>query len=164
MVDAYGKPALIDEDSLRFNLSHSRDQALLGVAADEIGVDIEFIDPGVNIDELALTVFTAAEQAHLDYGHRDARCERFFQLWTQKEAYMKARGLGVSLPLKVFDVSGDGNTAADSQCVQVQPAWDDARAWYLHSLPAPHSYVASLASTIQNPLLRHFTWAGPPCI
>jgi 4'-phosphopantetheinyl transferase len=110
---AHGKPRLGGADQasgLEFNLSHSGDLALLGCAwKRELGVDVE-MRRGLG-DEAALVrrYFSPAEQHAYAALPPAARTTGFFQCWTRKEAYIKAVGRGLGLPLDSFDVSlGDG--------------------------------------------------------
>ena len=95
---AYGKPFLQDH-VLYFNLSHSRDLAVLAISKmTPVGLDIEFIDRQVNITGLAQTCLTPHEVAVLDGLPMADRAHRFFAFWTAKEARMKLTGEGMSMP------------------------------------------------------------------
>ncbi len=97
---AHGKPALAHDTDLRFNVAHSGGLALIALSDEgEIGVDLEQIRPELATDEVARAVFTDAEQAALV---GPDRVERFFQLWTRKEAYLKAIGQGFASPSLVI--------------------------------------------------------------
>jgi 4'-phosphopantetheinyl transferase len=103
--NAYGKPAA-DGTDLRFNLSHSHNLALLAVTRGrELGCDLEFRDPAFASNGVAEAFFSCAEIAALLQIGPPGRAEAFFNCWTRKEAYIKARGHGVSLPLDSFDVA-----------------------------------------------------------
>ncbi len=92
-----GRPELRD-GSLRFNLSHTEGIALVGVTrSSDIGVDVERVDDRRRVSDLTRAVFTPAEQ-----NIWDGEAETFFSRWTLKEAYAKARGLGLSLGLQDF--------------------------------------------------------------
>jgi len=109
---AHGKPHLGAEQAsgLQFNLSHSGDQALLGCARDrELGVDIELWRSLGDEAALVRRYFSVAEQHAYAALPAAAQTAAFFQCWTRKEAYIKAVGRGLGLPLDSFDVSlGDG--------------------------------------------------------
>lgn len=95
---AQGKPFLQGRD-LAFNLSHSRDLAVLGISRSApLGLDLEFIDRAADIAGLAQTCLTPAEADILASLPEAARRARFFAFWTAKEARMKLTGEGMSLP------------------------------------------------------------------
>ncbi|MDN5871653.1 MAG: 4'-phosphopantetheinyl transferase superfamily protein [Nitrococcus sp.] len=94
---AVGKPYMRDVD-IHFNVSHSGDWALIGIGGHELGVDLEQIDRrGVNIAELVDLVCHPSEKERLRFSQTPA--EHFYALWTQKEAYCKALGVGIGHPL-----------------------------------------------------------------
>lgn len=105
----YGKPSLLFPESsprLHFNISHSGGLALYAFAYQrEVGVDVEQRRASIEYDELAGHFFSAHECAALRALPAERREEAFFLCWSRKEAYIKARGKGLSLPLDQFDVS-----------------------------------------------------------
>ncbi|HZG52707.1 MAG TPA: 4'-phosphopantetheinyl transferase superfamily protein, partial [Pyrinomonadaceae bacterium] len=106
---AYGKPSLDGATAaadLRFNLSHSHELALYAFARGrEVGIDIEHIRADFADDDIAARFFSAREVSMLRALPARARTSAFFNCWTRKEAYIKARGEGLSHPLDQFDVS-----------------------------------------------------------
>lgn len=124
---AYGKPELAGGGRTRFSVARSGDVTLLAVTKGrEVGVDVERIEPERAHGPIADQLFAPDEAAELRRLPFDERTRRFFQLWTRKEAYAKALGVGVAVPLRrlrapsgwtVEDVSvGEGFAAA--VCVQ----------------------------------------------
>jgi len=105
VTNAYGRPEPVGEGlpRLRFNLSHTDGMAVCAVVLDaDVGADVEFSDrPGQTV-ELADSFFAPAEVAALKALPPERQRERFFELWTLKESYIKARGAGLSLPLEQF--------------------------------------------------------------
>jgi 4'-phosphopantetheinyl transferase len=103
----YGKLSLLDDlDPLRFNLSHSNSLALYGFCLGrELGIDTEKIRPGFAGEGIAARYFSAAEQKELAEVPNELRDTAFFLCWTRKEAYIKAHGGGLQIPLDSFDVS-----------------------------------------------------------
>ena len=89
-----------------FNLAHSGDWVLLAVATDgRLGVDVEAPRPLQGLDDLAATVFSADELLELRALPEPERLRAFYRGWTRKEAFVKAIGGGLSVPLKQFAVS-----------------------------------------------------------
>ena len=105
----HGKPALAPEgggQAVRFNLSDSHGLALYAFALNrELGVDVERIDPEVATEEIARRFFSGREVEDMLGLPGPLQGEAFFRCWTRKEAYIKARGDGLSLALDQFDVS-----------------------------------------------------------
>lgn len=105
-VGQYGKPDLVDGGDLRFNVSHSHQLALYAFTRQrEVGVDIEFIRPDFGTLDIAENYFSPIELAALRALPTDMHTDAFFTCWTRKEAYIKARGEGLSMPLSQFDVT-----------------------------------------------------------
>ncbi|HEX6042921.1 MAG TPA: 4'-phosphopantetheinyl transferase superfamily protein [Pyrinomonadaceae bacterium] len=111
---AYGKPALEQEGSLRFNMSHSHGMALYALTEGrDVGVDVEYMRADFTGDDIARRFFSPFEVQSLCGLPDQHRVESFFRCWTRKEAYIKATGRGLSQPLDGFDVTlAPGETAA----------------------------------------------------
>ena len=155
----YGKPRLADEDdegNLRFNLTHSHGLALLAVTRDrEIGVDVEHLrDMERDGEPLAERFFSPREAAVLRSLPARRRREAFFHCWTRKEAYIKAQGKGLSLPLDQFEVSLHPDEPAALLATQHDP--QEAQRWSLRSLFPGEGYVAAVA--VEGHLWR--LWCG----
>lgn len=107
----YGRPYLaapVIGHDLRFNLSHTTHLVALAITEGcEIGIDVEYTLRQFDSDRLASTVFAPAEIKALQAAPQSQRRELFWAFWTLKEAYIKARGMGLSLPLDgfAFDLS-----------------------------------------------------------
>jgi 4'-phosphopantetheinyl transferase len=101
-----GRPELLraqNPSQLRFNLSHTRDLVALAVArVRDVGVDVEDVDRPADVMGIADRYFAGPERTALAALDGQARLERFFEHWTLKEAYVKARGDGLWLPLDSF--------------------------------------------------------------
>jgi 4'-phosphopantetheinyl transferase len=103
--NAYGRPEVLGEGlpRLHFNLSHTDGMAVVVVALDaEVGVDVEDSQRRGEMVNLADHYFAPAEVQALRAIPADRQKERFFEYWTLKEAYIKARGMGLSIPLDQF--------------------------------------------------------------
>ena len=140
----YGKPRLNEAVDLHFNVSHTEGLALAAFARDrEIGVDAERIRPLSDARSLANRFFSVHERQLLEKLSGDELYSAFFRCWTRKEAYVKARGEGLSLPLHQFDVSiaeAEGNVL-----LATRPDPLEAGRWIVRSLPVGDGYVAALA-------------------
>ena len=103
------KPSLdaeVTPKSAHFNLSHSQGLAVFAFSLGrEVGIDLEFIRPDFATDDIAARFFSARELAELRALPAELRGEGFFLCWTRKEAYVKARGAGLHIPLESFSVS-----------------------------------------------------------
>jgi 4'-phosphopantetheinyl transferase len=108
-LNEYGKPYLehrIGIENIQFNISHSRDLILLAFARDlEVGVDIEFVREDLANQEIAERFFSRVEIDDLTSLPKSLQIAAFFACWTRKEAFIKAKGMGLSIPLDSFDVS-----------------------------------------------------------
>ncbi|HEY0677991.1 MAG TPA: 4'-phosphopantetheinyl transferase superfamily protein [Chitinophagaceae bacterium] len=107
--NSYGKP-LFHKSDILFNVSHSRDKAVYAFGrVKEIGIDIELINDGIDVLPLAERFFAEAEVQKIKNLKPEASVAAFFNCWTRKEAYIKAKGMGITLPLNSFivDVSSD---------------------------------------------------------
>lgn len=104
-----GKPALVQEGlgaSLDFNLSHSGELAVFAVARNRrIGVDVENVRSNVDTEKIAERFFSPNEVCALRGLPGDMKQDGFFRCWTRKEAYVKACGEGLQIPLDDFDVT-----------------------------------------------------------
>jgi len=141
-----GKPGLIPEQGgncLQFNLSQSQGLALIAVARDRrIGVDLEAIDPGYSWQDITWQFFTPKEQAMLRRLPAPKQGPAFFQLWTRKEALLKAIGTGLSIPLNQVEVALE--TGSSTRSIRL---WQDQKAepWTIHDLPMAPPYAAAVA-------------------
>lgn len=109
-VNAHGKPAIEPESDLQFNLSNALGLVVCLVAEGAgVGVDVEPFERSEQIVKLAPKVFSPVEQAQLHALPVADQRERALSLWTLKEGYIKARGMGLALPLDKFSFVFDGS-------------------------------------------------------
>jgi len=142
-----GKPYL--EQSLRcgihFNLAHSHGRALYAFSTfRRLGVDLEFIREDLAQDKIAERFFSPREIETLRTVPAEFRKAAFFNCWTRKEAYIKARGEGLSMPLDEFDVSLAPGEPAALLRNHKEPAEIDR--WSMRSIPVTSGYVAALVA------------------
>lgn len=132
-----------ETNPLNFNLSHSRGFMLLAVTRGrDVGVDIELIDREFATADVAERFFSRREILSLRSQPDHLQTEAFFNCWTRKEAYIKARGEGLTLPLDQFDVSLEPTRASllDNRIFPGDPA-----RWSLQVLHPAADYCAAVA-------------------
>lgn len=163
---AKGKPELpyaIDSRNVKFNLSHSCELALLAIAENLcVGIDLEFVDHTFASEEIASRFFAPDEVSTLLALAPDRRAEAFFDCWTRKEAYIKALGEGLSVPLESFSVAfGIGASAA---LLRVDASLDDASRWRMYDITVHPEYKAALVVEGKEHQLRQWQWIWTPQI
>ena len=172
--NAFGKPRLaMARPPLHFNLSHSGGMAVLAVSDRyEVGVDIERIQPLK--EDVAGHFFSPAERSALTSLPPDDYLEAFYRCWTRKEAFVKAHGAGLSLPLDAFDVSIDA--AGEPRLLRLAGDPDASTQWRLLELAVPHGFLGAVAApTAGNRVFLRYrsvedeedaegTWAMPVTI
>lgn len=156
---ANGKPALSNHggNMLRFNLSHSHGLALYAITRyREVGIDLERIRADFPWEDLAQQFFSPQENATLGSLPASFRHWAFFNCWTRKEAYVKATGKGLMLPLDQFDVS----LAPGEPAALLRTRWDveEAARWSLQELIPGPGYVAALAVEGDRYQLKYWQW------
>jgi 4'-phosphopantetheinyl transferase len=157
--DEFGKPSLIPNQGLplQFNVSHSGDMILIAITIGRaVGVDVERIRTDFDPDEIAARFFSANECKILASLAGPVRYKAFFACWTRKEAYLKARGVGLSLPLDQFDVSFLPDEQPRLLATRPDPA--EARRWRLRALDLSGDYAAALAAPSSIWELKCWNW------
>jgi 4'-phosphopantetheinyl transferase len=136
-----GKPKLAEKVQnldLRFNLSHSHGLAIFAFSIGmELGIDAEFIRDDIEAEEIAQRYFSSAEREELSRLKDENRSRGFFLCWTRKEAYVKALGKGLEIPLDSFSVTLTPGARARLTA-------EDASRWTLHSLKLGTDWVSAL--------------------
>lgn len=150
-----GKPFLASAAAnrpIQFSVSHSHGLALLAFAIGfHLGVDVELIRPDFASDEIAERYFSRQEVAELRALPPPMRSEGFFLCWTRKEAYIKAKGEGLQIPLKSFQVSlTPGNEARLES--------EDSSNWDLFSLQPGSGHVGALVTERKGRQLHLWDW------
>lgn len=137
----YGKPALSGEHLLRFNMSHSRDVALVAVTGGrELGVDVEYIRADFASEDIARRFFSPREVEAFNAVPGEQRVAAFFRCWARKEAYIKAIGRGLSQPLDGFDVTLAPGIPAEL----LRADEDDVSRWSLADIDVGEEYAGAL--------------------
>ena len=144
-------------EGLCFNLSHSHGIALYAITCGrEIGIDIEYFRPDVEVEKLAERFFSPREAAVLRALPEHLRKEGFFNCWTRKEAYIKAEGKGMSIPLSAFDVSLTPGEPAALLRTESHP--QETSRWSLQALSPEPGYTAALAVKGHDWELKCWQW------
>jgi 4'-phosphopantetheinyl transferase len=147
----YGRP-FIDESlgvsGLHFSLSHTHGLVACAVATfAEIGVDVEPCDRDVGLAELAPAVFSPRERARFEAMSGQARQDFFFTLWTLKEAYVKALGIGLSLPVKKVELDLEVSPPIAYFGDEID---DDASRWAFRSLHLTDRHIVGIAAVVPD--------------
>ena len=139
-----GKPALRNSSRLRFNTSHSGQLALYAFTLGcELGVDVEHLRKLDDAESIAARFFATVEVSELLSLKPEDRGLAFFRCWTRKEAYVKAVGDGLAIPLNRFQVTL--LPEAPARFVQIPSDMGTPSDWTLHHLEPVPGYVAALA-------------------
>ena len=154
VVNEYGKPS-IKGGGVEFNMSHSVDYVLMAVTrAGRIGIDIEHIRLGIASHVIVRQYFSPAEVEELQsFSSEDDRVNAFFIGWSRKEAYIKAHGLGLALPLESFDVSFTENPPL---LRATRPDAEEAKKWTLRTIEIDPAYKAAVCVENTNELQYKF--------
>lgn len=157
--NAHGKPALFMPSRrhwLRFNVSHSGQLAVYAMARErEVGIDLEYIHTTFAPMQIAKHFFTPNENAELNALSEPLQRQAFFRCWTRREAFIKARGEGLSLRWNRFDVSLARGTSMPSQ---IDDDAFEASRWSLYTfIPAP-DYTGAFAVENTSSPLKWWRW------
>ena len=148
---------MVPETPLQFNLAHSGGLALLAVTrSGAVGIDIERIRPLPDYDRIMRSFFSTAEsEAILALPPAD-QLQAFFTCWTRKEAYLKATGDGITVPLDRFSVAIV--PGSPPRLLHVEGAPQEEARWSFHNVPLEPGYlgVVALAGRIQT--VQHCLW------
>lgn len=158
--EARGKPYLVHpspaDGTVHFNLSHSDDQALLAVArVAALGADIEVKRPMSDLEALARSHFGAAELEEWRILPASLQLDGFLAAWTRKEAYVKALGAGLAVPLDSFEVALHPDRPAELRSIAGSEA--AARNWSLWSARPTQTSWAALAVRMAGAVVRTFS-------
>ncbi|MCE3608229.1 4'-phosphopantetheinyl transferase superfamily protein [Massilia sp. P8910] len=150
----YGRPAIgnphPDARSLNFNVSHTRGLIALAVTRERVlGVDVENLATRQVSDGIAEHFFAPAEVAELATVPEDRRQDRFFEYWTFKEAYIKARGMGLSIPLDRFSFHFPDERKV-ALAVDPELSDDGARWRFWQFRPTPEHLLALCAERLDG--------------
>jgi 4'-phosphopantetheinyl transferase len=138
-----GRPIFPHDETLHFSLTHTHDLVAVALTAHaQVGIDIEYMERKLNLEELAERILSA-EDFRVFKALPDLEKEpAFFRVWTRKEAYLKARGEGISEGLQKISVA-----FGPDAITFLTDARDELAApkWRVHALDLPDGYMGSLA-------------------
>jgi 4'-phosphopantetheinyl transferase len=150
-----GKPSLssLHNSQIRFSVSHSQGMGLFAFAkGHDVGVDIEWIKANFKGMEIASHFFSSDEVRELAKLPPELADEAFFGCWTRKEAYVKARGQGLSVPLRSFTVN-----FTDSE----QQLLDEAgEPWSCYALEPTPGFAGAVVAAGENWSLKCWEWSA----
>ncbi len=154
-----GKPSVTSAQAIKFNLAHSHGHAAYAFSRNrELGIDIELIRPDFGGEDIARRFFSTHEVDCLETVPKGLAGQAFFNCWTRKEAYIKAIGEGLSMPLDAFDVSlAPGEPAA---LLRNRLNETEVARWSMQSLTAPDGYAAALVVEGAGWNFKQFTLQG----
>lgn len=148
----HGKPALNHENPIYFNLSHSQDMAILAISKySDIGVDVEYYKSKATWEKIAKRFFTETEVSFLLNQPEDRQEKLFFQIWTRKEAYIKAIGTGLSTPLSSFDVT-------TSKTIKPIDSIESKAIWYQEDLTLSAQYTGAVVQNTPIKKIRYYSY------
>jgi 4'-phosphopantetheinyl transferase len=156
-----GKPFLasrLGRSGLEFNFSNSGLLALLAVTRDQaVGVDLEAVRPIQDVDGLVTRFFSPRENAIFHTISEEHKPAAFFNLWTRKEAWLKATGQGIGHALNQVEVSFLNGDEAKFLGL---PSGFSLSAWHLRSMTPAPGLVAALARAGELPTLQCWSCLG----
>lgn len=154
-----GKPDLPDFPWLHFNLSHSEDRALLAVTrVAPIGVDIEYLRSMPDLMDIAERFFARGEVERLVRQPSSEHAPCFFRCWTRKEAYLKAVGEGLAIPLNRFEVTHEPDR--EPRFLAFRDPKEAPEAWSLHHLDPEAGYFGAVALRASPEAVKLEGWDG----
>jgi len=162
--NAYGKPHVLSPNcgiDLKFNLSHTKGLVACAVNRNyELGVDVENVHRDLDYLRLAPSVFESTEVLTLQHTPHDAQRNYFYSLWTLKEAYIKARGMGLSIPLDAFWFNLEGDT---SHIFFSERCPDKALHWqFVRFEPTPdHKLALAVPAGMNRQITTNLHWIVP---
>lgn len=145
------------EHTVRFNVAHAGDQALIAIARDvEVGVDIELLRPLDERQALADMILSPTEKERWQLLSEEMRIWAFYALWTRKEAVAKAIGQGLLMELNTLGVSFESGLPA--RLLEIPQMYGRPQDWTLVALDAAAGYAAALAAPARGIRVAQKTW------
>lgn len=139
------RPLLLNANGfdIDFNITHSEDLILFAISNNKVGVDVEFINPDFNYNDILHACFTEEEKDWVCSSPNPR--QTFYFLWTRKEALLKATGKGISDSLKYIScIPGDNKVAVE--------LIGSEKEWTIKSFHVSENYIASIAYSLDKPV------------
>ena len=144
---SYGKPALksaLQDKTFEFNVSHSKDLALYIFSWDrKVGIDVEYVRPMPDTNDFAGQFFSPSESGFVNSLSGKQKDDAFFKIWTCKEAFLKANGSGLTLPINQVEISLEAEGSAILRSIGGDKT--QAAPWHLETFNPVPGYQAALA-------------------
>jgi 4'-phosphopantetheinyl transferase len=157
-----GKPELASDSDLRFNLSHTQGATVFAITRKrQVGVDVERMRKDTNAMELAERFFSRPEVQWLRSQPASEVIASFFSCWTAKEAYIKAQGGGLSMPLSSFGVLPSPADAISKLQLEVYDDPEESKRWSMWRLELGPDLRAALAVDDESCRVRVGRWPQP---
>ena len=151
---SFGKPRLWpnpEESRLNFNLSHSNQWIVLAIGKSrKIGIDVEYIRDDLDYASIARRFFSPQEVDFIESGPEERKQRFFYEIWVRKEAYLKAMGKGLSMPLSGFTVPLGSRISVISYL--------DADPWLFHGISIDPEYASALVTHAPVQHIRKYHW------
>lgn len=152
---AHGKPALLKNTPLQFNLTHSNNLMLLAITLHhEIGIDVEYLRLMPDAADIANQFFTKTESKALRTLPESQKLEGFFTQWVCKEAYLKALGDGLAKPLDQFEILPTLRRPQGLLKVAENPT--ESKRWFFQVFRPTDGYISALA--VEQKKLKNIYW------
>lgn len=155
----HGKPSLNprqNQCNINFNLAHSQDLAIYAITRlNNLGVDIEYTKRNIEALDIAERFFSKNEIASMHVLSASEQVAAFYRIWTRKEAFVKAIGVGLSHPLDQFSVDGSLEKSAINFHTENPSIKND---WYVYSITITNEYVAALSLEERNISMLKWHW------
>ena len=138
-----GRPVFPHDETVQFSVSHTHDLVAIALTADaRIGIDLECVEPRLDLPELAKQIFSEEDLLTFQALPASEAPAAFFRAWTRKEAYLKACGEGITERLRQISVSFGPEGAGVIKDAREESA---TKTWRVLALPVPADYMGSLA-------------------
>ena len=150
-------PSDLNPSQITFNLSHTKGMALVAIASKlEVGVDLERLDRKCRFNDVAQRFFAPKENDFLSKVGSKEYAQTFFQLWTLKEAYLKATGDGISNSLSQVEFAIRSHEGFQTIKLQQDPQAHEH--WCSHTISIPPDYIAGVVLNARELSLERFVF------